>query len=71
MENSSLGEELPQEIKRVKEILEIYSDPLLKGAGNMAAAFMQKDILYAEQAIIEQDISKMIIAYKTLKDYSL
>ena len=71
MESLSLAESLPLEIKRVKEIVEIYRKPELKGVGEFAAKMMEVDIKKAEQANIEQDTVEMIKSYYVLKEYTV
>lgn len=66
----SLAEALPLEIKRVKEIIEMYRDPVLNGVGELAAHLMEMDIQKAEEATLNWDTIKMIRAYNALKEYT-
>lgn len=66
----ALAEALPLEIERVKEIVKIYRQPELKGAGEIAARLMEVDIKKAEMATIEQDTVEMLRSYYILKEYT-
>jgi hypothetical protein len=65
----SLAEELPKEQARVREIIMQYRDPILKGAGNLAAAMMEQSLAAADRAIISGDVVAMIRCYEDLKGY--
>lgn len=67
--SSTLAEALPVEIKRVKELIEIYSDPNLKGAGDLAVALMKIDVKKAEDATLLGDTVGMINSYNELRTY--
>ena len=67
---TSLGEELPKEQARVRELIAEYRDPALKGAGNIAAMMMEQALQRADKAIISSDVLAMIRAYEELKDFS-
>lgn len=67
---SSLGEELPKEQARVRELITEYRDPLLKGAGNLAAMMMEQALKRADQAIITGDMVAMISSYKELQGFT-
>jgi len=67
---SSLGEELPKEQARVRELIIEYRDPLLKGAGNLAAMFMEQALQRADKAVISGDIVAMISSYKELQGFT-
>ena len=66
---TTLGEELPKEQTRVRELILQYRDPDLKGAGNLAALMMEAALQAADQAIISGDIASMILAYKVLQGF--
>lgn len=70
-ESRSLAEALPLEIERVKELIKLYEDPMLKGAGDLACALMKMDIDKAEKATQEQDTVAMLRAYQELKTYEV
>jgi hypothetical protein len=65
----SLGESLPEEQARVRKLIQMYSDPLLAGAGAFAATLMELALREADQAVMSGDIAGMIIAYKHLKEF--
>jgi hypothetical protein len=67
---SSLGEELPKEQARVRELITEYRDPILKGAGNIAAMMMEQALQRADKAIISGDIVEMISSYKELQGFT-
>jgi hypothetical protein len=65
----SLGEALPAEMARVRdEILPVY---LKCVGGDIAAAFMRRDLDLAAKAMAEGDLPGMIAAYNSLKEYKL
>ena len=66
---TSLGEELPKEQARVRELIAEYRDPILKGAGNIAAMMMEQALQRADKAIISGDLLAMIQSYEELKDF--
>lgn len=66
----SLGEALPKEQARVRELILQYRDPMLGGSGVFAATMMEASLKMADEAIMSGDISAMITAYNDLKDYS-
>ena len=68
--NDSLGEALPKEQARVRELVQIYRDPDLNGAGEIAARMMEAALKAADQAVMNGDIAAMIRAYNDLKDFT-
>jgi len=70
-ESLSLGEALPQEMARVREIIVEYRDPLLRGAGNLAARMMEISLQKADAAVMSGDVVAMLRAYEDLKGYEL
>lgn len=64
----SVGTELPKEIARVQKLREICLG-LPDGAGSFAAAFMERSINAALQAISEADVVGMVRSYADLKEY--
>ena len=64
--SESLGEALPKEIARVREVLKDYES--VGPAGAFAVMMIKKDIADAERAIMEGDLVAMIRSYKTLQD---
>lgn len=67
-ESQNLLEGLLEEISRVSEMIIEYRS-LPSGAGYLAAAFMELDIMRAETAISKMDAVQMIASYKALKEY--
>jgi hypothetical protein len=66
----SLGEALPKEQARVRELIIRYRYPELKGAGELAARVMEHSLKVADQAVMSGDIEAMIRSYVDLKGYS-
>ena len=66
----TLGDALPKEQARVRELIVQYRDPLLKGAGNLAAMFAEQALQRADKAIISGDIVAMILSYKELQGFT-
>ncbi len=66
----SLGEALPKEQARVRDLVLQYRDPMLNGAGNIAAAMMEQSLKVADQAVMSGDCVAMIQAYEDLKGYA-
>lgn len=60
---------LLDEILRVTEIVKEYRDPIMKGAGNLAAILMEADIAAARASITNGDIIAMLQSYHKLKEY--
>jgi hypothetical protein len=65
MSTQNLMEGLTSEISRVKELLLQYE---AIPQGTFGATVLKQDIKLAEDAIKEEDIVKMITAYKLLKE---
>ncbi len=63
---STLGDELPKEIARNKELLKIYRS--IGPAGMFGFTMIKRDIEEAERATAEGDTVGMIRAYAALKD---
>lgn len=63
----TLGEKLPKEMARVRELLPLY-DAIPTGV--FAATMMRADLDAAAKAMAEGDLHKMILHYERLKDYS-
>lgn len=65
---STLGEELPKEMARVRdELLPLY-DAIPTGV--FAATMMRADLDRAAKAMIEGDVVAMLQVYESLKGYS-
>jgi len=63
---TTLAEDLPKEIARVRVILGHYEE--LGHPGMFGAAFIRNDIEEAIEAIISGDVVKMITSFKTLQE---
>jgi hypothetical protein len=61
----SLGEALPKEIARCKEVLATYRS--IGPAGQFGAMMIEKALKLAEGAIVTGDVGCMIKAYEELK----
>lgn len=66
----TLGDALPKEQERVRKLVQMYRDPLLNGAGEIAARMMEQSLKEAELAVMSGDLRKMIVAYQDLKEYT-
>ena len=61
----TLGDALPREIARCKELLTIYES--MGPAGMFGVAFLKQDIATAEAAISDNDLVAQIQVYEKLK----
>ena len=52
---SSVAEEILKELKRNRELLEVYQD-LPDGVGTFGAAMINQDIDFAEEALAENNV---------------
>ncbi|MFA6143098.1 MAG: hypothetical protein WC738_07395 [Candidatus Omnitrophota bacterium] len=66
----ALGEALPKEQARVRELIIQYRDPMLNGAGMFAAAIMEQSLRNADQAVMGGGCIAMVEAYKDLQGYT-
>lgn len=67
---SSVGEELPKEITRVRDVL--IPAYLECGVGGMPAVMlMRADLDEASKAMIEGDVVSMVRVYQKLKEWKL
>lgn len=69
MTTDTLGDAFPREIERVKQIRDDLRNPLLRGAGELAARLADLDIRLAEKAWREMDTVAMIRLYPKLKEW--
>ena len=65
----SLGEALPKEQARVRELIVQYRDPMLNGAGNFAAAMMEQDLKETDAVVMAGDVVGMMRMYEQLKTW--
>ena len=68
-QTETLGDALPKEQARVRKLILMYRDPLLNGAGNIAATLMEQSLRKADEAVMSGDVAAMILAYEDLKGY--
>jgi hypothetical protein len=69
-EPTSLGEALPKEMARVRDVvMPAYIE--IGPAGAIALAFMRADLDKAATAMAEGDLPAMIAIYQVLKEYKL
>ena len=66
----SLGEALPKEQARVRELILQYRDPILGGSGIFAATMMEQSLKAADHAVMSGDLVTMLRAYEDLKSYN-
>lgn len=66
MADETLGEALPKEIARVRELLCEYKR--LGPVGIFGATMIEQDLKEADEAMITGDIVAMVRVYKKLKD---
>ena len=62
----TLGEALPEEIIRVQKLIDIH---IQRHGCSFGTTVMQNDIKTARTAIMEEDITTMLVMYETLKEY--
>ena len=62
---SSLAEELPKEMARVREVLGHYHQ--IGPAGMFGAALIEQDLRAADAAVMSGDVVAMMKSYETLK----
>ena len=62
----SLGEAIPKEQQRVRELLFEYKR--LGNPGAFGAAMLEATLARADKAVISGDVAEMIAAYNDLKD---
>jgi len=67
--SESLGDALPKEQARVRELIIQYLDPVLCGAGRVAAALMEQDLKKTDEAVMSGDVVEMIRMYEKLKEW--
>lgn len=65
----NLMDGLLSEMNRVREVIKLYEDPELNGAGMLGAMLMKKAIAEAESAIGHGDVVEMLRQYENLKSF--
>ena len=63
---NTLGDDLPNEQKRVREVLGYYKE--IGAAGAFGAAMIEQSLQNADRAVMSGDIVEMIAAYKDLQE---
>ena len=63
----TLGDALPREQARVRELIGIYRS--IGPSGAFAVAGMEADLREADAAVMEQDLPRMIRVYESLKGW--
>lgn len=67
---TSLGEELPKEMTRVRDkVMPAYIQ--IGAAGMFALTMMRADLDKATKAMMDGDVTAMIEAYQSLKEWKL
>ena len=66
----TLGEELPKEMTRIRDVVMPAYQSIGPG-GAFALAMMRQDLDRAARAMMEGDLPAMIAAYQSLKSYEL
>jgi hypothetical protein len=64
--SDSLGDALPRELQRNRQLLADYQS--IGPAGNFGAAMIEANIRAAEQALASGDVIEMIRVYHELRD---
>jgi hypothetical protein len=67
-ETTTLGDALPKEMARVRELLPMYRE--IGPAGFFALTMMNNDLDRAAKAMAAGDVVEMIRVYQSLKGYS-
>ena len=62
----TLGDALPKEIARVREVLGHYKE--IGPAGMFGSAMIEQDLRAADAAVMSGDVVAMLKAYKTLRE---
>lgn len=67
MSIETLGDALPREINRCRELVKMYEE--IGNPGIFAKTMIQADIDKAERAMAEGDLPAMIAVYQSLKEW--
>jgi len=62
----TLGDALPKEMARVREVLGYYRE--IGPAGVFGATFIELDLREADRAVMSGDLVAMLVAYKKLQE---
>lgn len=63
----SLGDAMPLEQARVREVIALYRS--LGPSGAPAAYLMEQDLAAADRAVMSGDVAQMIVAFKKLQGW--
>ena len=66
----TLADALPEECARVRALQKIYRDPIMHGAGEIAAQMMEASLREADNAMMSGDVVAMLKALEDLKGYT-
>lgn len=66
-DTKTLGEALPEEMTRVRKLIELYLS--IGPAGKPATILMNQSLDNAQRALAEGDVVAMIACYEDLKGY--
>ena len=64
---ATLGDELPKEQARCRELLIVYKE--IGASGAFGAAMIEQSLREADQAVISGDVVAMLRAYARLKNH--
>jgi hypothetical protein len=70
MSRETVGSDMPAQQERVRELVKRYRDPMLNGAGEMAAQLMEASLRRAERARASGDVVEIVRAYAELREWS-
>jgi len=68
-ESETLGDKLPEECARVRELIGIYREHC-GPAGGLAVSLMERALQRADRAMINGDLQAMIVAYQDLQGFT-
>jgi len=66
---TNLADALLNEQTRVRELITMYRDPILKGSGEIAARMMEESLQSADRAVMSGDVLSMIHCLEDLKGF--
>jgi hypothetical protein len=74
MTTDTLGDALPREQARVRDVLQMYHEAAMlcpQGNCNFAIAMIKNSLAEADKAVISGDLVRMIAAYNDLKEIEI
>lgn len=66
----TLADAIPVEQARVRALIVMYRDPLMKGAGEIGAHLMESALQAMDRAVMSGDLVEMIRNYQNLKSFT-